>query len=127
MANEGKNEFSHLVEETLSEESFFEKNLREGFWISLVANGEKLESFEPFFSLRYKDLVKHSQKQELLGMDVYCLEKKVSDYFCEYVKIPKMSIIYVRKISGENFLMFGYCQKEMLEELGSSSSKKLAG
>ena len=128
MASKNKNEFSDLVEETLSEDKFSEEKTIKGLVIELSMNGEKLESHDPFFSLRYDDLVKYSQKKELFAMSIYCLKEKFSEFFCRYVKIPKMNIIYVKKMSGENFLMFGDCQKEMLEELVEySSNKKLAG
>ena len=127
MANCNKNEFSDLVDETLSEDELFEGKPIKALVVSLSVSGERLESHEPYFSLPYKDLVKYSQKKELLDMDVYCLEDKVSKFFCEFVKIPNMNIIYVKKINGENLLMFGESQKEMLEELGCSSNKKLAG
>lgn len=128
MSNKNKNEFLELVEDTLDEGKFSEEKITNGIVIGLLKNGEKLESHEPFFSLRYDDVLNYSQKKELFEMSVYCLDEKFSDHFCEYVKIPKMSIIYVKKMSGENFLMLGDYQKEMLEELVEhSSKKKLAG
>ena len=49
MANCNKNEFSDLVDETLSEDELFEGKPIKSLAISLSVSGERLESDKPFF------------------------------------------------------------------------------